>query len=343
MESLEFLEKLINTHSPSGFEKEASELWSNYVRQFTDDIKECSYGNVFATLNPEGKKKIMLCSHIDEVGMMVNYINDDGFIYFSSIGGVDASILPAMEVVIRGKEKDVIGVVGSKPIHLSSEDDAEIKMHNLYIDIGATSREEVLKKVSVGDPIVVNRSFRFLLNNRIIGRGLDDRVGAWCVSQILKNLSNKRLDHQVCGVLTIQEENGLYGATMSSYRLKPDAAIAIDVTHAIDAPGLLKERYGEVILGGGPVLSVGSSIHRGITKSLIDVAEKSRIDIQKTITPCYTGTDADGIFTTAGGIPTTIISIPNRYMHTPVEMVQLEDLYSIIDLVVAWCQEVEDF
>jgi len=339
MNSLDFLEKLINTPSPSGFEERASELWREYVNPFVSNMDTCHYGNTFAFVNPESDKKIMLCSHIDEIGMMVNYINDEGFIYFSAIGGIDESILPATEVIICGKEEKVFGVIGSMPIHLKEDEEESIKIHNLYIDVGASSKEQVLEKVNIGDPIVANYGLTKLYNNRIVGRGLDDRIGAWCVAEILKKISDKNLPVGVCGALTVQEENGLYGATMSAHNVKPDIAIAIDVCFCTDVPGISKEQHGEVSLGGGPVLSVGSSIHKETTESIINTANNNRIEIQRVISPVYTGTDADAIFKSVGGIPTSVVSIPNRYMHTPVEMVQLEDLYAVIDLVAAWCQE----
>ena len=341
MNSFDFLNDLINTPSPSGFEEKASELWVEYVKPFVQDIKIGTYGNTFATINAEAEKTVMICSHIDEVGMMVNYINDDGFIYFSEIGGIDNNILPAQEVLILGQKEHVVGVIGVKPIHLKEDEEGVPEIHDLYIDVGATSKEQVLEKINIGDPIIINSGCCKIMNNRIIGRGLDDRIGAWCVAEVLKKLSDKKLSVNVCGALTIQEENGCYGATMSAYEIKPDMAMAIDVSFCTDVPGISKEKHGDVSLGGGPILSTGSSIHKGLNESLIKVANNNRIDIQRVISPVYTGTDADGIFRNLGGIPTTVISIPNRYMHTPIEMVQMEDLNAIVDLVSAWCQEVE--
>jgi len=280
----------------------------------------------------------MLCGHIDEIGLMVNYINDEGYIYISKIGGIEDIILSSQRVIIHSKNGPVNGVIGRRPLHLSSPDDKEVKIHTLFVDIGAKDKEDALKLVTVGDIITLDVSYCELANNIITARGLDDRTGAWVVAQVLKKLTEKNIYNiKVIGVATVQEENGLLGAQMVS-NINPNIALAIDVTHATDVPDIPKEKHGECKLGGGPVLSIGSSIHKKVNEILEQAAQNTNISIQKQISPNYTGTDADSIFTKCGGIPTALVSIPNRYMHSSVELIQLDDLENAVKLIVEFCE-----
>ena len=357
--ALSFLRRLVETPSPSGFEERASKVWRDYLTNSVESnqtvpksgifvprfsISTDTYGNSIATLNPwrSGGNTIMLCAHIDEVGMMINYINDEGFLYISQIGGVEATILPAQRVIVHNKNGPINGVIGRRPYHLADEDDdEEVKFHNVFVDIGAKDRDDALTLVSVGDPITFDASYRELANNRVVARGLDDRMGAWVVAEVIRRLAEKN-SHRVpvVGVTTIQEENGAYGATMVVNKVKPDVAIAIDVTHATDVPDVSKEKHGDCKLGEGPVLSVGSVSHKKVNELLEQVATQERIPIQKQISPCWTGTDGDAVFLENGGIPTGLVSVPNRYMHSPVEIIQLDDLENAVKLIVAWCESV---
>jgi len=352
--SLDFLKRMLNTPSPSGFEEEASEIWRQYVGAYQlITVNKDTYGNSIAEMTPATNSEhcislpsthtIMLCGHIDEVGMMIHYINDDGFIYVSQIGGFDALITLAQRVTIHNKNGHISGVIGRKPIHLADDDEEEVKLHTVFIDIGAKDKEDAMNMVSVGDPVTFDAPIRELANNRIAARGLDDRMGAWVVAETMRRLSERSLlKVTVVGVATVQEENGAYGAIMAAKRIKPSVAVAIDVTHATDVPDISKEEHGDCILGGGPVLSLGSISHKKVNALLETVAGENRIKIQKQISPRWSGTDADAIFTEAGGIPTALVSVPNRYMHTPTEMIQLDDLEDTVELLVRWCESIDD-
>jgi len=357
--ALNFLKDLLDTSSPSGFEEAAGKVWRDYLLnasvvdhgepKYNFSVITDVYGNSIARLrlvvpvspNAYNNNTIMLCGHIDEVGMMVHYINDEGFIYISSIGGVEAAILPAQRVIIHNKNGPVPGVIGRRPPHLADDDEDEIKFHNIFVDIGAVDKDDALDLISVGDPITFDAPFLELANNRIVARGLDDRMGAWVVARVLERLmERKKLTTHVVGVATIQEENGFYGGVMVANSVKPTVALAIDVTHVTDVPDISKEKHGECNLGEGPVLSIGSVAHKKVNALLERIAEDNRIPIQKQISPEYTGTDADGIFTKNGGIPTGIVSVPNRYMHSPCELIQLDDLENTVELIVRWCESI---
>lgn len=348
--ALNFLKDLLETPSPSGFEERVGEIWRKYLENSVSQmltVKTDLYGNSIATLIPgvpHERQRIMLCGHVDEVGMMIHYISDEGFLYISKIGGVEATILPAQRVVIHNKNGPVSGVIGRRPPHLADdEEDEEIKFHTVFVDIGARDKEDALRLVSVGDPITFEAPYRELANNRIAARGLDDRMGAWVVAQVLKKLAERNnYSVPVVGVATIQEENGLYGGTMVAKSVKPSVALAIDVTHVTDVPDISKERHGECKLGEGPVLSVGSVSHKKVNALLERAAEIGRIPIQKQISPRWTGTDADAVFLENGGIPTGLVSVPNRYMHSPVEVIQLDDLENAVELIVKWCELIKE-
>jgi endoglucanase len=349
-----FLKNLLNTPSPSGFEEQASKIWRDYLLNasvidhgephYNFNCYTDTYGNSIAYLRStwNSKNVIMLCGHIDEVGMMINYINDEGFIYISNIGGVEATILPAQRVIIHSKDGPVKGVIGRRPPHLADDDEDEVKFHNIFIDIGAVDKENALSMVSVGDPITIDTPYVELANNRIVARGLDDRVGAWVVARVLERLMERRsLSSTVVGVATVQEENGFYGSIMAAQHIDPTVALAIDVTHATDVPDISKEKHGECCLGEGPVLSIGSVTHKKVNALLERVAKDNGIKIQKQISPECTGTDADGIFTKHGGIPTGTVSIPNRYTHSPCELLSVDDLEWTVDLIYRWCEAID--
>lgn len=342
--SKDFLFELLRTPSPSGFEENAANVWENYVSPFCYKVEKGCYGNTIAYPNGTGHPvgpKIVLLGHIDEIGLMVNYINDDGFIYVAMIGGVDRANLIGRPITIHTSNGPVCGVIARKAAHLLEEDEGDTipKLSKLPIDIGAASGEQAKDLVSVGDPITVDAEPQMLLNDRLVARGLDDKVGAWVVAEVLREISSLRTQPYVVGVASIQEELGFHGASMvaSDSDDPPDMAIAIDVMHASDIPDSDKETNGEIKLGRGPIVSLGGPISKKISRGLRDVAEASGIEYQLDIRPGYTGTDADGVFLKNGGIPTAVVSIPNRYMHSPVEMVQLGDLEGAVRLIKEWC------
>ena len=343
--SFDFLKTLLETPSPSGFETRGQRVWADYVRPFADKVRSDPYGNVYASLNPDTAPKILLSGHADELGLMINYINDDGFVFFKGIGGVDRAMLRGQRVVIHGPDGPVPGVTGHLAIHMQEPDDRKKvpEFHEVFIDIGAKSRAEAAKLVRVGDPITHDANVVRLAGDRIAARGCDNRIGTWAAAEALRLLAEKKdsLAASVVAVSTIQEENGLYGATMAGYRAQPNAALVVDVTHATDIPCCSKPKHGDVKLGGGPVLSIGSANHPVLLDRLRAAADRAGIPLQYEANPRHTGTDADAIFLQHGGIPTVSIGLPNRYMHSSVEVIELSDLQAVADLLAAFCREVK--
>jgi len=341
-DSLKFLETLVNTPSPSGFEERASEVWREYVRSFSDNVRGDALGNSIATINSGGFPKLMLCGHLDEIGMMVHYINDDGFLNVSFIGGQDTGVVLGQRIIVHNKNGPVFGVMSRAAVHLLEDDEEVPKIHEISVDIGAVDKEDAQKLVSIGDPITFDLQFRQLRNNRVVARGFDDCAGAWAVAEALRILSESdQLTAEVVGVATVGEENGFYGAYASSYSVNPLAALVADLTHTTDTPHSSKEKHGDTQLGKGPVMAIGSITNRKVRELLVNVAEEKRIPLQRQACPVWSGTDADAIFVSRSGVATGLISIPNRYMHTPVEIIHLEDLENTAKLLAAWCEAVK--
>lgn len=345
-ESFKFLKKLLETPSPSGFEAQGQRVWADYVRETGETVKSDAYGNVFSTLNPDATPKVLLAGHADELGLMVSYISDEGFLYFQGIGGVDRAMLRGRRVIIHGDEGPVPGVTGHLAIHMQDPEDRKKvpNFHEVFIDIGVKSKAEAEKLVRVGNAVTMDANVLKLAGNRIAARGCDNRIGTWAAAEAFRLVAEKRskLKAGVVALSTVQEENGLYGAKMASYRLRPEVALVIDVTHATDIPICSKPRHGDVKLGGGPVISIGSANHPVLVERLREVAKSHKIPVQLEANPRYTGTDADAIFVQRGGIPTVSLGLPNRYMHSPVEVIDLGDLKALADLLAAFCLEVED-
>lgn len=335
--SFAFLKSLLETPSPSGFETRGQRVWLDYVKTFADEVRTDAYGNCFATVNPKGSPKVLLTGHSDEIGFMVQYITDDGFVHFQTIGGSDPALARGQRVTIHGRGGPVQGVIGQLAIHLQEADDRKKvpEWHQMFIDIGATSRKEAEEIVRVGDPVTYSCGVLELRNHRIAARACDNRIGTFAAAEGLRLAAENRRKLQACvvAVSTIQEENGLYGASMAGYSEHPDVALVVDVTHATDIPFCTKSKHGDVRLGGGPVLSIGSANHPVVNDRLAAVASRSSLPLQREANPRYTGTDADAIFRQRGGIPTASLGLPNRYMHSPVEVIDLQDLERMGDLM----------
>ena len=341
--SLDFLQRLVDTPSPSGFERPAQEVWRDYVSGFADRVDSDVQGNSIGLINEGGNPKIMLIGHCDEVGFMVRYVNDKGFVYFSPIGGVDPNIVSAQRVLINSAKGVVKGVVGRTAIHMQDKEDEKksVKMHEIWIDIGASSKQDALKRIAVGDPIVFDAGFEVIAGKMAAARGFDDKMGAFAVAEALRLLSRKkRLKAAVYGVASVQEEISFAGARTSAFSLEPDVCIAVDVGNATDTPGTSREKFGEITLGKGPMIHTGSSVSPGVAESLKRVARRRKIAYQVSASPRWTGTDADAVFSSRGGVACGLVSIPNRYMHTPVEMIHLGDLEKGFTLMAAFCEEV---
>ncbi len=344
--SYEFLKNLINSMSPSGFEKEAADVWKDFVSSFADEVRRDLHGNTIAVVNKGGAPRVMLAGHIDEIGYMVKYIDEDGFIFFAPIGGVDPQIAQGQRVYIKGKKGKIPGVIGKKPIHLFKPEDREkvVKFEDMFIDIGAKSKEEAEEYVSVGDPVVNAPGFDELLGDRIVGRGFDDRVGAFVVAEALRLLSEDRPHAEVYSVATVQEEIGLRGAKTSAFGIDPKVGIAVDVTFAMDTPKLKLQKgiVGDIRVGGGPVIARGPNINHRLFELFVETAEEEGIPYQIEGIPRGTGTDANVIQLTRAGVAAGLISIPNRYMHTPCEVVSRTDLENAARLIAAAVRKIKE-
>lgn len=342
-ESLEFLRKLLDTPSPSGFEREAQKLVRSEMEKFADEVRTDVLGNVIGVVNPEGRPRVMLAGHVDEIGFMVKYIDDQGYIYFAPIGGVDAHLVPGERVYIHTKNGPILGVVGKKPVHLMEAKDRErvVPLHEQWIDIGARDKKEAQKLVRIGDPITFAVGFQRLQNDLIVARGTDDKMGAFVVTEALRRLSRRRPKAAVFAVSTVQEEIGLRGARVSAFGIEPDVGIAVDVGFATDYPTIDKRRIGEVSLGKGPILHRGANINPKVEELLFKAAEEEGIPYQITGEPRGTGTDANIIQLTRAGVATGLVSVPNRYMHTPSEVISLSDLENAVRLLVAFVERLE--
>jgi len=335
--SVEFLQKLCDAISPSGFEEDAAKIWQERTKEFVDEIRTDVHGNSIAVLNKDGKPRVMLAGHIDEIGYMVKYIDDKGFIFFRPIGGIDRHLVPGERVWIKTKEGIITGAIGRKPIHAMDEKEREklLKFHQMWVDIGAKDKETARKLVKIGDPAVPAVKFEELREDRVIGRGFDDKSGAFVVSETLRLLASRKISASVYGVATVQEEIGLRGAKTSAFGIHPDIGIAIDVTLATDYPAMeeSKKMIGEIKVGGGPVISRGPNINPKVFDLLIETAEELKIPYQIEAQERGTPTDANVIQLTREGIATGLVSIPTRYIHTPVELLSLNDLENTAKLL----------
>ena len=343
--SLKFLEKLINTPSPTGHETRGQRVWLDYAKQFAEATETDAYGNAVAWLNKGGSPRLMLAGHADEIAMSVNYINAEGFLYVRRMGGIDPAITKAQRVVIHTRNGPVKGVVGNAAIHLQKTDGEPKapKIHDLFIDIGVSSKQAAGKLVRIGDPITLADQFELLRNDLAIARAFDNRIGTFAVIEALRLLgeSGKKLNAEICAVSNIMEETGCLGARQIAYALKPDAALVVDVTHATDYPDVSPQRHGDIKMGQGPALTHGGPNHAEVVARLEKTARTAGIPLQHEAMSSTSGTDTDVIFWTRGGIPSALISLPNRYMHSPVEVVSLRDLELIPKLMAAFAQSLK--
>ncbi len=342
--SEKFLKRLLDTTGPSGFEAGVAAAWREEAERFADEVRADVSGNSLATVNATGSPRVMLAGHIDEIGLMVTHVDDDGFLYFEGIGGWDPQVLVGQRVRLLTKSGVVLGVIGRKPIHLLREDekDKAAKIRDLWVDIGARGRAAVEKRgVRVGDPGVIDADVVDLGDGVIASRAVDNRIGAFVVLEALRLLAADRPAASVTAVATSQEEIGYQGggARTSAFTVEPDIALVVDVTFATDAPGMEKKELGDHKLGGGPVLSRGSAVHPVVFDRLVAAAERAGIPHTIAASPRYTATDADAIHLSRAGVATGLISVPNRYMHSPVEMVDLHDVEQAARLIAAFVRE----
>lgn len=343
-ESLHFLRRLIETPSPSGFEQPVQRLVREYVGPYADEVRTDVHGNVIAVKNPGGYPRVMLAGHCDQIGMMVQHISEDGYIYVAAIGGIDAAVMAGLPVVVHNERGPIIGVIGRKPVHLLKADErgkASMDLSEMFIDIGAKDKDDARSRVEIGDPVTFHLHMDTLLNDLVAGPGFDDKVGSFVVSETLRLIGEKKLTCAIYAVSTVQEEIGLRGARTSAYGIDPQVGIAVDVTHGTDYPGCDCKKTGECKLGEGPTIARGPNINPVLRKLLQETADKKKIPWQPEPEPRATGTDANSIQISRAGVATGLVSIPNRYMHTPVEIVHLSDLEHAAQLLAETCLRIK--
>src|SRR3954468_552976 len=344
-ESLNFLQKLINTPSPPAHEAKGQRVWLDYVASFADETFTDVYGNAVAVLNKGGSPRLMLAGHADEIAMAVNFINPEGYIYVRKLGGVDPAITKAQRVIIQTQNGPVHGVVGNVAPHLMKEEGEKKppKIHELFIDIGVSSRDEAQKLVRIGDPITLADEFQLLRGDIAISRAFDNRIGTFAVAEALRLLKERKqpLNAEICAVSNVMEEVWLLGARQIAYSLKPDIALVVDVTHATDYPTVNQAQHGDVKVGQGPTITHGGCNHPEVVARIEQVAKAKKIPLQHEAMSNTSGTDTDVIFWTRGGIASALISLPNRYMHSPVEVISLTDLELIPQLLAGFAQSLK--
>ncbi|SDH88962.1 endoglucanase [Alteribacillus persepolensis] len=333
--SEKFLYDLLKTPSPSGMEETIQQKWLAYIKDYADHLQSDAAGNVIASLQPDAPFQVVLAGHCDEIGFLVKSIDEKGYVYVEKLGGISHKPAIGMKVDILGSKQRITGVIGTNAEHQGGTKDS-FSFSDLFIDCGAKSKQELEKYISVGDTAVYKREPETLLNNRISGRGLDNRTGAFIVAETLRRLHKHSLNVGVSFASTVNEETNMGGAYFAGAGLSPDLGIAIDVTFATDYPGANSDKTADVVLDGGPVLAKGAPINRKANVLLEQAANTANIPIQYELTPKHTGTDADQLRKTGKGVPISVVSLPLRYMHAPVETASLNDIEQTIDLLVAF-------
>ncbi|MBP6506829.1 MAG: M20/M25/M40 family metallo-hydrolase [Opitutaceae bacterium] len=340
-----FLSELLHARSPSGYESEAQAVFDRHVKPAADGYANDALGNRIATLNPAGDPVLMLAGHMDELGLIVTFINKDGYLYFDTIGGHDRSVISGRRVILQTANGPVKGVTGKRAVHLMDEADRKKvpEIHEIWIDIGARSKSEALERVAIGDVATYDHELELIHGSIGAARAFDNKVGAYIVGETLIRLARekKRPSAKVVAVATAQEEIGVRGATTATYTVNPHIAIAVDVGHATDHPDCDNRKYGETKLGGGPILCRGANINPKIYQRLLAAAKKAKVSYQFEADPRPTGTDARAIQMGRGGVATGLISIPLRYMHTPSELVDLEDVERCVKLLFEFAKDLK--
>ena len=345
-----FLYDLLSTPSPTGFEGPGQRKWIEHVRPNADHVENDAYGTAWATLNGKKAKSgrsltVMLEAHADEIGYMIKHVTKDGFLHLDRIGGSDSATARGRRLTILGDKGPVLGVIGNTAIHIRDRSKGEKapEVHQLYVDVGASDRDEVADLgLRVGHPAVYVDAAEPFGKDRIVGRALDNRIGGFIIAQVLAKLRTprKKLASDVVFMNAVQEEIGGLGAKMATYRLEPDIAVCLDVTHATDTPHIDHAKHGEVVLGGGPTVTHGTCNHPKVVQRLIEVAEKENIPLQHESSSRFSGTDTDQIYHQRRGLPSALVSLPLRYMHSVVEVADLGDVQQTIDLLAAFCRSV---
>lgn len=337
-----FLTELLDARSPSGDEAESQAVFDRHVKPAADEYVKDALGNRLATVNPKGDPVLMLAGHLDEIGLIIRYVNKDGFLYFDTIGGHDRMMIPGRRVIIRTADGPVHGVTGKRAIHLMNQDDRKKipETHEMWIDIGARSKKAALTRVSIGDTATYGHDFELINGSIGAARAFDNKVGAYIVGETLIRLARRKttLHARVVAAGTAQEEIGVRGATTAVHAVDPHFAVAVDVGHATDHPDCDHRKYGDTKLGGGPIICRGPNINPKVYQRLLAAAKKAGIAYQLEADARPTGTDARALQMGRAGVATGLISVPLRYMHTPSELVDLEDVEACVKLLVEFAK-----
>jgi len=342
---LQFLKDLVEAPSPSGYEQPAARIFRERLASVADEVETNVMGSVHAVLKGKDAKgiSVMLAGHIDEIGLMVNYITPEGYIAFASIGGVDAAILPGMRVHVHTSDGPILGVMGRKPIHLIEDDERKnvTKLDKLFIDVGF-SGDEVKKRVRIGDPITFGVGFEEYGDGLAVSRAFDDKMGAWIAARVLEEVKAAGgAPGDLIAAGTVQEEVGLRGGTTSAYGVNPVVGMAVEVCHATDYPDIDKRKHGEFECGAGPVIARGPNINPVVFERLVKAAEDAKVPYQIGAEPRGTGTDANAIQLSRGGKAAALVSIALRYMHTPTEVLALKDLDAAVKMLTRFVLDLE--
>ena len=341
--SLTFLRQLVQAPSPSGYEHHVAQLYRAYAQSYAHTVSTDVHGNVAAVLNPHAQTKIMLAGHMDEIGFIIHHIAEEGLLYFSAIGGHDSVIPIGQTVWVHGQQGPVGGVVGRKAIHLMDPEELKAKplLRELWIDIGASSRQEAESVVTLGDVVTYQQEFQLLLGDRAAGRGFDNKAGLFIVAEAMRLLSQDgglHPDVSVFAVGTVQEEIGSRGAKTAAFGIGAQSGIAVDMEHAIDYPGVSPSRYGQLDLGKGPSISRGPNTNQAVFSLLTEAAQQENIPYQVQVAPSATPTDEGALQLNQAGMATGLVGVPLRYMHTPGEVLSLTDVENCSRLVAAYCR-----
>jgi putative aminopeptidase FrvX len=348
-ESQEFLEKYLNNASPTGFESEGQQLWLDHIRPYIDEYFTDNYGSVVGVVNPTAKYKVVIEAHADEISWFVHYLTKDGFIYLRRNGGSDHMIAPSKRVNIHTDKGIVKAVFGWPAIHMRQKKEETPSLKNIFLDCGCSTKEEVEELgVHVGCVVTFEDEFMTLNKNRYVGRAIDNRMGGFMIAEVLRLLKKekKKFPYALYIVNAVQEEVGLRGAQMIAQKIKPDIAIITDVCHDTQTPMVNKIENGDLSSGEGPVLTYGPAVQNNLLKKVIKTAEKNKIPFQRAAASRATGTDTDAFAYSNEGVPSVLISLPLRYMHTTVEMCRKEDVENTIRLIFHTLAEIksgEDF
>jgi endoglucanase len=339
-QSMDFLKAIVSTPSPSGFEQPVARIYRDYVTPFADTVSTDILGNVTAIINPDAEMRFMYAGHMDEIGFIVHHIDAAGFLHFSTIGGTDVATEIGQRVRVHGKDA-VPGVIGRKAIQAMklSESSQTPSLTKLWIDIGARSREEAEEVVQVGSPVTLEPGFELLRGRFAVGRAFDNKVGLMIGAEVLRTLKEQGGVHPDVGVYilgTVQEEIGSRGAATAAYNIAPRTALAVDMGVGMDYPAATPEEQGTLDLGKGPGISMGANTNPIVYDHLIAAATEHGIPFQRQATGSTSPTDARVIQEIRGGVATGVVSVPLRYMHTPSEVVCLDDIQAAIDLVVGY-------